>query len=158
MLLYLLRHADADTPAASDAVRQLSEKGVAQVKRVAQFCRAHEIAPEIILTSPLVRARQTAEHFAAELGGGNIQIAGFIASGMRPDAALTELKAYEKMVSVMVVGHEPDFSLLIAKLLGMGSSEHLHVRKASLTALEVGAFKAAGARLEFSLPVRFMAV
>ena len=127
-----------------------------QAKRVGQFCLSHELAPELILSSPLVRARQTAEHFAAELGSGNMQVAGFVASGMRPEAALVELKAYEKLASVMLVGHEPDFSVLIAKLLGMPGSEQLHVRKASLTLLEIGALKPGGARLEFSIPARFM--
>ena len=56
MLLYLLRHADADTPAPSDDARPLSEKGIDQAKKVARFCEAHDMQLSLILTSPLRRA------------------------------------------------------------------------------------------------------
>lgn len=155
MLLFFLRHADADTPAARDDERRLSEKGIAQAKRVGRFCRARDIIPERVLTSPIVRARETADLFAAELGGASVDVASFLSCGMTPEMGLKELKAFVTTGSLMIVGHEPDFGLLVAHLLGT-DHERIHVRKASLTLLDVASLRAGGARLEFSIPCRFM--
>jgi phosphohistidine phosphatase len=153
--LFLLRHADADTPAATDAARALSPKGHEQAAKVAQFCAARALRPELILSSPLVRAHQTAEAVARHLGV-ELLVAPFLASGMQPEAGVRELQGYERFASVMIVGHEPDFSSLIAHLLGISGGAHIHVRKASLTLLEVVAFRAASARLEFSIPCKLL--
>ena len=157
MQLYLLRHANADTPAATDFDRALSPMGVNQARTVGWFCREHGLIPEIVLTSPLLRARQTAEHFTQTLGVPPAEVASFLASGMSPHMALTELKAYKEFENVLIVGHEPDFSMLIAELLGLPSPEHVSVKKASLTRLSVKRLRVGGARLEFSLPCRLMA-
>jgi phosphohistidine phosphatase len=153
MLLYLLRHADAGSYAASDELRALSEKGVRQARDVARFCGTHEVAPEVVLTSPLLRARQTAE-IAAKETGSELIVVPWLTSGMAPDEALNELRSFSKMKSVMLVGHEPDFSQLAARLLGM-SAERLRLRKASLTCIEVDNLKSGAGVLQFTLPVKF---
>ena len=62
MLLYLLRHAEAvPRNGSDDAARELTEKGIAQAKKVGRFCQSHDILPALILTSPLRRAEQTAK-------------------------------------------------------------------------------------------------
>src|SRR5438132_11316598 len=109
MLLYLLRHADAVSNAESDAARELTEKGIAQARRVGKFIRRNDLGPAVILTSPFRRAMQTAELAAAEFDSPEITVAQFLQSGMQPEAALEELKAYAGSKSVMIVGHEPDF-------------------------------------------------
>lgn len=156
MLLYLLRHADAEQHASSDATRALTPKGVEQAKRVGQFCRRHGLEPSVILTSPLARAAQTARLFAAEVDEPEIVVAPFLASGMQPETALQELKAYNELNSLMLVGHEPDFSHLAAKLLGIVDSQKINIRKASLTLLEVDHAKAHSAVLQFSIPAKLM--
>ena len=156
MHLYLLRHANADTHAATDDLRPLSEKGCEQAKRAGRFCREKGIVPERILTSPLRRAWQTAEHFVAELGSGTTNVVEFLASGMEPETAVEELQAYENFASVLVVGHEPDFSRLVAHLLGLSEHGHVRLRKGSLSLLEVTRFSRGGAALEFTLPPRLM--
>ena len=156
MLLYLLRHADADTYAANDDDRILSEKGVAQAQRVASFCRERALIPRLVLASPLIRARQTAEYFISAFPGLVIQVCPFLASGMTADSALRELRPYASAESVMIVGHEPDFSELAARLVGMTESRRFRVRKASLTLLNVSEFAPRGATLEFSLPCKLM--
>src|SRR5437588_10240100 len=105
MLLYLLRHADPVSHADSDAARTLSEKGVEQAKRVGRFCQRHQIAPDVILSSPLRRAEQTARLAAEEMGGVEVRIAEFLRSGMEPDAAVSGLKGFTKFNRVMIVGH-----------------------------------------------------
>ena len=155
MLLYLLRHADADTIAESDDARCLSEKGLAQAKKVARFCTAHELRPAQILSSPVRRAHETALLVSAHLRA-ELTVENWLACGMHPEAALAELREHRRHESVMLVGHEPDFSRLAAHLLGLPGEEWIAVRKASLTLLELETFRPAGARLKFSLPCRLM--
>ena len=154
MHLYILRHADADTEAATDSARTLSEKGEEQALKVAQFCRAHGIQPGVIFASPLIRAQQTAKPVAKELRV-EVTTARWLACGAKPDGILAELAAVENVPAVMLVGHEPDLGNLIAHLLGAERGS-IHVRKASLTLVEVLLPRKGGGRLEFSMPVRLM--
>ncbi|MES2920977.1 MAG: phosphohistidine phosphatase SixA [Verrucomicrobiota bacterium] len=153
MKLYLLRHADAATEAATDDERTLSTKGLKQGKCVARFCRQQGVDPVVILSSPLPRAQQTAKPVADKLGI-KIETAPWLACGCEPEQVLRQL-AERKEVSLMLVGHEPDFSSLVAALVGAGS-EAIRVRKASLVLLEVTEFRPGGARLEWSVPVKMM--
>lgn len=155
MLLYLLRHANADTVAATDDQRRLSEKGHEQAYKVGRFCYERGLTVPLILSSPLPRAQETAQPVADALGA-ELRVERWLAAGMQPESALTELKAHRDLPGVMIVGHEPDFSQLIAHLLGLPSATQVHVRKASLTLLAVDVFRAGSARLEFSLPCKLM--
>ena len=155
MLLYLLRHADADTPAPSDEARALSEKGRAQAEKVARFCEAHEMHLSLVLTSPVRRAHDTAQIVVAKMRA-ELHIAPWLACGMHPQAALEELRAYRSQGSVMLIGHEPDFSQLAAHLIGLATNTSLQVRKASLTLIDLDFFRAGAGRLHFSLPCKLM--
>ncbi|MGB8167249.1 MAG: phosphohistidine phosphatase SixA [Chthoniobacteraceae bacterium] len=155
MLLYLLRHADADTVAESDDARCLSEKGHTQARKVARFCEAHELKPAQVLSSPVRRAHETALIVSAHLRA-ELEVAPWLACGMNPERALEELREHRRHESVMIVGHEPDFSRLAAHLLGLPGGDRITIRKASLTLLEVETFRGAGAQLKFSLPCRLM--
>jgi len=154
MHLYILRHANADTEAATDSARTLSEKGEEQAREVAQFCRAHRIQPSVIFASPLIRAQQTAKPVAKELNVA-VTTARWLACGAKPDVILAELAALGDVRAVMLVGHEPDLGNLIAHLLG-AAAETIHVRKGSLTLVEVLQLRKGGGRLEFSIPERMM--
>ena len=153
--LYLLRHADADTIAPSDDERFLSEKGIVQAQRVARFCEAHGIAPQIVFTSPLRRAHQTAAIVAEKLHT-ELRTVRWLACGAQPAATLQQVQEYRTAPALMLVGHEPDLSFLAAHLLGASDSANIHVRKASLLAFTVFEFQVGGARLEFSLPARMV--
>jgi len=155
MLLYLLRHADADTPAPSDTERALSEKGRAQAEKVGRFCEAHELHFSVILSSPVRRARETAE-IVAEKMRAELFLTPWLACGMSPHTALEELRAYRSQGSVLLVGHEPDLGLLAAHLLGLATPTALHVRKASLMAIDLGFIRAGAGCLQFALPSRLM--
>ena len=155
MRLYLLRHADAEQSAAKDELRALSDKGRRQARDVAQFCQDRKIAPALVLSSPLLRARQTAQVLAEKLGR-ELVIEPWLTSGMSPEEAAIELRAHQKCEELMLVGHEPDFSFLAAHLVGLESAENLHLRKASLTCIEIQHLHAGGGILDFTLPVRLM--
>ena len=157
MILYLFRHADAVMHASSDAERALSDKGVEQAKQAGRFCLKHQLVPELILTSPLRRAGQTARFFAEEIGEPDlISVAPFLACGMDPESALRELKVYRELEGVMLVGHEPDLGRLASRLLGPGTRGKIKIRKASLTVFELDAMRPDSAELQFSIPAKFM--
>lgn len=156
MILYFLRHADAEPDASDDASRKLTEKGIEQAQRVAKFCVRSEVLPDLILTSPVVRARQTAEVVARRLGIGRIESAGWLACGLAPETCFEKLAGLEGEGVVMLVGHEPDFSEVIAAFLGCGDGRALHLRKCSLTCVSASTFARGGAVLEFLVPARLM--
>jgi phosphohistidine phosphatase len=155
MLLYILRHADADTIAPSDDERFLSEKGVTQSQRIARFCDAHDLKPDVILTSPLRRAHQTAKLIADVLHT-ELKAVRWLSSGAQPSVILRELKENSNFHSAMLVGHEPDLSQFVAHLVGAPKSENIRVRKATLTHLVIQEFAPGGARLEFLVPARLV--
>ena len=156
--LYFLRHADAEPGSPrGDAERALTHKGIAQSKRVAEFCARSGIAPSVILHSPYRRTVETAEIVAKHLGI-KMSAAKFLASGMQPEAAFDELNARRKSDgSLMLVGHEPDFSELIGELIGVGGfPARLVIKKASLTLIEADELRPGGGHLVFSMPVKLM--
>lgn len=157
MMLYLLRHAEAESVALNDNARRLTLKGEQQARRVGKFCRLHELAPPLILASPVARARQTAQLVAEHLGEAELIEAPWAECGMDPAAALHELRGYVRFPSVMLVGHQPDLGRLAAMLLGMESPDSLHLRKSLLAAIDCGENPRAGlGALEFFLPAKLM--
>jgi phosphohistidine phosphatase len=155
MQLYILRHADADTVAAHDDDRHLSEKGLVQAERVARFCEAHEIKPTVILSSPLRRAHETAKIVAEHLQV-DVRVVRWLTSGAQPENIVAELNELRGPASMMIVGHEPDLSQLVAFFIGTPHHEAIHLRKGSLTQLTIYEFQSAGARLEFSIPPKLV--
>lgn len=157
MQLYLLRHAEAELLASSDRARQLTKKGGQQAAKVGKFCAKHGLAPAVILSSPVVRARQTADLVAPSVPEAELIEAPWAACGMDPWQAMEELGAYAKFPAVMLVGHQPDLGGLAAALLGMTQVQSLHVRKALLLGLDVSRGLSTGAGvLQFFLPVKLM--
>ncbi len=73
MKLYIVRHAIAfphGTPDMPDDERPLTEEGIQKMRQAAAGLRSLEYVPELILTSPLIRARQTADILLEEFGKG----------------------------------------------------------------------------------------
>ena len=157
MLIYLLRHAEAEMLAASDQARRLTPKGDEQALRVGKFCQRQGIEPAVILSSPVTRAVQTAKLVAKSLSEAELVEVPWAECGMDQWVAMDELKAYAKFPSVMLVGHQPDLGGLAAALLGMPSVQSLRVRKALLMCLDASGGLATGAgTLQFFVPVRLM--
>lgn len=155
MQLLLLRHADAATEARTDDLRPLSDKGRQQAKRVARFCKEHGLQPDLILSSPFLRAEQTAQ-IVAETLHAELVMCAFLASGMMPFAAMEELRGYQRFETVLLVGHEPDLSSLAGALLGAGHRGAIRMRKATLAKLEVDSLSSGGAHLDFLVPAKLM--
>ncbi len=140
MDLILLRHGKAETRnSGGDAARALVEKGREQAHKAAKLLKRTHWLPDIVLTSPLVRARQTADEFCESAGIPGAVIQGWLASGMRPQLALQELVAFREFKRVAIVGHEPDLSDLIQWVLGVTGSGGggVDIKKGSLSCLKV---------------------
>lgn len=156
MLLYLLRHAEAGPHRADDFSRKLTGMGEQQARAVGAFLADRGINPDLILTSPVLRAKQTAAFAAAELKGDTPTEVPWLACGMNPERALAELAGYAKLDSLMIVGHEPDFSTLVAHLLDLGSSSSVNISKASLTCIETSRPVAGSGVLRFLIPAKLI--
>lgn len=137
MELILLRHGKAeDSNPGGDAERALVEKGHDQASGAARLLLALDRRPHVVLTSPRVRARETADTFCAvaEMPGPVMQ--SWLDCGMDPETAMSELSAFSDFDRVMIVGHEPDFSGLVEWLLGCAGS-FVEVKKGSLIGIDV---------------------
>lgn len=139
MYLFLLRHGkaeDRNSSNPSDHFRALEEKGHEQARNAARILVASDMLPDIVLCSPLVRTRETAETFtsAANMPGPVSQ--SWLSCGMNPETALNELRGFSDFKRVMIVGHEPDFSQFIQYLLGADANS-VEVRKGSLVCLDL---------------------
>ena len=122
MRVYLSRHSLAVDPdfTADDAERHLTDAGRERARNVGCALKAAGAAPDMILTSPLVRAVQTAELYAAELGyERQVEVLRSLAPGFPPRVAAQELPS--RGVDLLLVGHEPGISMLGAFLVSQPS-------------------------------------
>jgi phosphohistidine phosphatase len=114
--LWLLRHGEAVPHDGDDDARPLTERGREQSRAAGRALAALDLPVHACLTSPKVRARETAELACAALG---IQPAEHAALRSGFDAGdARELLAGEPDQRVLVVGHEPDFSQVVGDLTG----------------------------------------
>lgn len=138
--IYLLRHAhagDAATWSGPDSERPLSAKGRRQAQNLGQFLADRGFATDAILSSPKVRARQTAELVADALGVG-VSLDDRLAGALDLDI-LGDLLDGAGGTSVVFVGHDPDFTELAMELTG---AAYLPLKKGAL------------ARIDTSLPLQ----
>jgi phosphohistidine phosphatase len=116
--LWLLRHGEAEPhDARPDSDRELTDRGRAQATAAGRALRALRLEFQLAVTSPKVRARDTAVLACAELGIEVVQHAP-LAEGFDAREALALVSAAGGAQRVLVVGHEPDFSLVVGDLTG----------------------------------------
>jgi phosphohistidine phosphatase len=120
--LYLVRHAIAaergeDWP--DDDKRPLTERGIARFKESVAGLKELDVVVDEIFSSPLVRAKQTAELLASGLSGKpSVKILDALAPGHTPTSVLAQLARAAKRRRIVLVGHEPDLGELAAHLIG----------------------------------------
>ena len=155
MTIGFLRHAEAEDVAASDFGRRLTTKGLEQAAKVGKFCMRNGFVPDLIITSPVVRARQTAE-IVAETTECELVEGSWLACGMEAADCFKEIAALSQKNFVILVGHEPDFSEVIGCLIGLIDPSCLKIRKASLTVVDIAATEQGCGQLQFMIPARLM--
>jgi len=114
MLLYLCRHAKA-APGEPDAARELAPEGHEQALALGELLAARPDVPALVLSSPLVRARQTAEAIARATGA-PLRIEERLAPGATAAALVAALTG--ETGPVATVGHQPDCSEIAVALTG----------------------------------------
>ena len=114
MLVFLVRHAHA-VSGEPDELRALSERGQEEARGVAHRLAAHDSPPAVVLTSPLLRARQTAEEIA-RAAGATLEVDERLAPGATAELLREAIAGVEGAVAV--VGHQPDCSEIAVELTG----------------------------------------
>jgi phosphohistidine phosphatase len=112
--LYLVRHAES-APGEPDALRTLTPKGKQQARELGERLAAESITPAIVLTSPLLRARETGEELARATGAPTEPD-----NRLEPGATSGDVReaVAGRGEHVVVVGHQPDCGRIAAELTG----------------------------------------
>lgn len=136
LTLWLARHGEAVDPdqANSDFDRLLTPSGRRQLSELSRWLLEREQPPELILHSPLVRARQTAETIAEEIAPNfnSVRVENRLAPGVKTEELLSHL-ASTTTERVLCVGHQPDMSRCLAEMIGGG---HLHYSPGTIASVE----------------------
>jgi phosphohistidine phosphatase len=163
MKLYILRHGEAaehgDPRYLNDADRPLTPKGIQRTKALAHALRQMDITFDVIFSSPLVRARETAEIVERGLRlHGRLELTEHLAPSGDVEKLAHQLnKVRPAPESVLLVGHEPYLSSLISLLCTGGSHLSLTLKKGGLCRMEVETVRAARcASLEWLLAPRLI--
>ncbi len=141
MLVYFFRHASAGShklDPGKDEKRPLDRQGIEQCGYVGRALAGMETRVDAIISSPLTRAAQTAELVAKELAfEGQIELD----PALRPDADWAQfrrlLTRHRKQESIMVVGHNPNFSEFLGRLISGGKGAAIDLKKAGVARVEV---------------------
>ena len=114
MLLFLVRHAHAD-PGEPDELRRLSDRGRREADALADRLAGHATPPTLVVTSPLVRARETADAIATRVG-----VPLRADERLAPGATATDVQevVQGEPGPVAVIGHQPDCSEIAQELTG----------------------------------------
>ena len=158
-VIYLVRHgiaADLSAAYPNDADRPLSEEGIERLR--VQFRALREMGVELdhVVTSPLVRARQTGEWLTAALKDVPATVVSdALKPGGRYDAVMADLARLPHARHVALVGHEPSIGMLAAGLIGLRGS--IPFKKGAVCRIAVNDIPPASpGQLEWFLPPRVL--
>lgn len=143
--LYLVRHGVAaergdDYP--DDSKRPLTAEGISRMKREAKALDALGIAFDLILTSPLVRTRQTADILASIATKPPVTQTDSLAPAGTTAAVMKELAAHMRVARIALVGHEPNIGELAGRLIG--SRTPLPFKKGAICRIDFEVFPPKG--------------
>lgn len=158
MEIHILRHAVAVErgQGIADDERPLSKIGRQKMEQAARGIRRAVDGFDAILTSPLPRARETAEIVARAFAGQAVETEPTLAPGAGPQEILRALARHRKASRVLLVGHEPDLSRLAAALLGCPDA-CVEFKKGAVCRIDVESVPPSGAgRLVHHLPPRVL--
>ncbi|MGC2185188.1 MAG: phosphohistidine phosphatase SixA [Terriglobales bacterium] len=158
MILYFLRHASAGQPVSNlkkDEKRALDETGVQQCGYVGRALAALDVQVEVIISSPLKRAAQTASLVGNEMGyEGKLQLE----DALRPTASFADfrkmLDKYARHDAVMVVGHNPTLSEFLGRAISTSGCEAaIELKKGAVARVEMNR---SGASLSWCLTPKIL--
>ena len=157
--LYLIRHGVAEERGEKypdDSKRPLTSQGISRLRKEARGLDAFGITFDQIITSPLVRTRQTADVFAEVLKGKPpVALADALAPAGTATAVLQELGKHMRKERIALVGHEPNIGELAARLIGARAP--LEFRKGAICRIDFEVFPPKGTgQLQWFLPPRVL--
>jgi phosphohistidine phosphatase len=151
--LLLVRHAAAvpsGTPGVPDDERPLTPEGAAKFRVAAKGLARITRRPDVLLTSPLPRARATAEIAARAFKRIEPTVEPALAHGSVDDI-MTALGKRPPNVTIALVGHEPTLSMILARLLGAADGERLAFKKGGAALVDLPDGPSAGGQLVWFL-------
>jgi phosphohistidine phosphatase len=157
--LYLIRHGVAaergeDYP--DDSKRPLTGSGMSKLRKAAKALNALDVGFDLIIASPLVRAKQTAEIFAETLNGKPQVISSdSLAPAGTPAAVMQELARHARKARIALAGHEPNLGELAARLIGARSA--IQFKKGAICRIDFDVLPPKGlGQLQWFLPPRVL--
>ena len=144
--LYLIRHgvaAERGDEYPDDSKRPLTADGISRLRKEARALDAMGVTIDQIVTSPLVRTRQTADLIAESVKSKPpVATSDALAPAGTPGAVMQELAKYSKKGNVALVGHEPNLGELAARLIG--SRTALQFKKGGICRIDFDAIPPKG--------------
>jgi len=139
--LYLIRHGVAEERGAAwpdDSKRPLTDNGMTRVRKSARGLDELGVTFDVILTSPLVRTRQTAEIIAGELDSHpHVVQVHSLAPGGTYQTVMADLEKHARRARIALVGHEPGIGEFAARLIG--TRHALEFKKGAVCRIDVDA-------------------
>jgi phosphohistidine phosphatase len=144
--LYIIRHGIAEERGdkwPDDSRRPLTDEGMSRLKKSARGLIEIGVEFDIVLTSPLVRARQTAEIVAAAFNARPmIAVLESLSPGISPQTVLGDLEGHSRRSRIALVGHEPGLGELAAKLVS--ARRPFEFKKGAICRIDVESLPPAG--------------
>ena len=145
MILYIVRHAIAapagsNGPTEDDSQRPLTDKGRKRMRQIAQGLKELEAQIDLVLSSPYLRAAQTARILAKkfDLGKGKVIFTYNLTPAGYADQLVNEInESYGDVANIALVGHEPSLSGLASMLLSGDPALSITLKKGGICKLSV---------------------
>jgi len=142
MKLYLVRHAIAENAGTAayedDSLRPLTDKGREKMKKIAGALKGIGISPDLLVSSPYVRASQTASILAKVLKyKEEIAYSNSLMPMGEADDMIGEINEKYSVDELMLVGHEPNLSMLMSVLLAGNPDISINFKKGGVCCLSV---------------------
>jgi phosphohistidine phosphatase len=141
MYLYLMRHASAGLHRENpllDEKRSLVREGKEQCVLMARVMAALKVQVDVIVSSPLKRALQTAQFVGTELGyEAKVEISPALAPDADYDDFLDMLAGYSNLDGVLAVGHNPNVFQFLGRLITSNGGAAIRMRKGSVARVDL---------------------
>ena len=142
LVLFILRHGEAGnrmTDAAKDSDRALTPKGKAEMEKIGRSLRESGLSAKQVVTSPLRRARETAEIIANTLKIPILEEWNDLRPNGDRESLYRKLARIERSSSLFLVGHEPYLTSIIGEIIGAPNAR-LVLKKGGLAKVRVTSF------------------
>ena len=144
--IFILRHGKAEdlteSETKTDFDRKLTEDGKTKTKKLSLFFNKLEENIDLVLSSPYIRAKETAEIFVSNLDPKpELKIVDFLSSGVSSKEISKGLADYFSHNKILIVGHAPDLEIFLGRLIG---AENIMLKKGALAKVSLSGINLSG--------------